>query len=124
MNIASKISALLGRLVGPNSAHVIDALIAWELTAVAAGFESQSARDYAVNHPLLVVVFTVGPPVLTGFAAKFRKAAGAKSAALAAAPRAPVAAQVPTPDEAPAAPEPAVPVPALSPSSSPSDPAA
>jgi hypothetical protein len=77
MNLA-EISAKLSKLVGPNSAHVIDGLIAWELTAVAAGAKSQSAREYGVAHPLLVVAFTVGPPLLTGLAAKFRKAAGAK----------------------------------------------
>jgi hypothetical protein len=80
MDLAEKVSSALSKLVGPNSAHVIDGLIAWELTAVAAGAKSHSAREYGVNHPLLVVAFTVGPPLLTAAAAKFRKAAGTKSA--------------------------------------------
>jgi hypothetical protein len=78
VNIASKISNWLGKLVGPNSAHVIDGLVAWELTAVAAGAKSQSARDYGTSHPWIVVAFTIGPPLLTGLAAKFRKAASAR----------------------------------------------
>jgi hypothetical protein len=81
MNVAQKISNWLGKLVGPNSAHVIDGLIAWELTAVATGAKSESARDYGAAHPWLVVFLTLGPPVLTGASARFRKAAIDKSPA-------------------------------------------
>jgi hypothetical protein len=70
-----KLNKLVAKVAGRNSAHVLDALIAWELTAVATGAESKSARDYAAHHPALVVVLTVAPPILTAAAAKFRKAA-------------------------------------------------
>lgn len=70
-----KLSSLLAKFAGPNSAHVIDALVAFELSAAAAALESQSARDYAVHHPSVAVIFTIAPPILTALVAKFRKAA-------------------------------------------------
>jgi hypothetical protein len=75
-----KLNAFLAKLVGPNSAHVIDGLVAWELTAISTGAADPSARKYAEAHPLLDVALTFGPPLLTAAAAKFRKAAAAKSA--------------------------------------------
>jgi hypothetical protein len=81
VNLAAKISSGLSKLVGPNSAHVIDGLVAWELTAVATAAKSESARDYGAAHPWMVVFLTLGPPALTGLAARFRKAATDKSPA-------------------------------------------
>lgn len=65
----------VSKIAGPNTAHVIDGLVAWELSAGAVALESQSARDYAVAHPWIAGVLTIAPPVLTAAAAKFRKAA-------------------------------------------------
>lgn len=70
-----KANAFLSKLVGPNAAHVIDGLVAWELTAAAAAVKSQSARDYAFHHPTVAVALTIALPLLTAAAAKFRKAA-------------------------------------------------
>lgn len=86
MNIISGINRWVGKIAGPNAAHVLDGLVAFELTAAATASQSKSARDYAVHHPGVAVAFAFGPPVLTAVAAKFRKASAAKSAPAAAAP--------------------------------------
>lgn len=70
-----KLNKFFGRIVGPNSAHVIDGLVAYELTAAGAASQSQSARDFALHHPTIAVIFVIAPPILTAVAAKFRKAA-------------------------------------------------
>jgi uncharacterized membrane protein len=75
MNLVAKINTALSKLVGPNAAHMLDSLIAFELTAAGVAAKSSSARHYAAAHPGLAIAFTVAPPVLTALASKFRKAA-------------------------------------------------
>jgi hypothetical protein len=75
----AKLQAFLERFVGPNAAHVLDGLVAFELTAAGAALSTDSARNYAVHHPAVAVTFTLAPPVLTALASKFRKAAHAKT---------------------------------------------
>jgi hypothetical protein len=82
----SKLNAFLNKFVGPNSAHVVDGLVAGGLTAAGAALESKSARDYAFHHPSVALAIALAPAVLVGLAAKFRKAAAAKAAAQASQP--------------------------------------
>ena len=101
MNLIDKFNAAVGKLVGPNAVHAVDAIVAFELTAAGTAVADPSARTYAASHPWLIVVFSILAPVLTAGAARFRKAATAPKAAPAqAAAAAPVAAVDPTPPAA------------------------
>jgi hypothetical protein len=71
----AKIQTGLGKFVGPNAALVLDALIAFELTAAGTAIATPSARTYADQHPFVAVAVTFAPPLLTALASKFRKAA-------------------------------------------------
>jgi hypothetical protein len=75
----AKIQAGLDKLVGPNAAHVLDGLIAFEITAGTAALASPSARAYGAHHPLVALGIAVGTPLLTALASKFRKAATTKT---------------------------------------------
>lgn len=77
MTIVDKVTQALTGLVGPNAAHVLDSLIAFELTAGGVGLGSATARHFAATHPGLTVIFAVATPLLTALASKFRKAATA-----------------------------------------------
>lgn len=77
MDLVAKFNSLVGKLVGPNAVHAIDAIVAFELTAAGTAAADPSARDYAANHPALVVVFSLVAPILTAGASRFRKAATA-----------------------------------------------
>jgi hypothetical protein len=77
----AKIQAALEKLVGPNAAHVLDGLIAFEITAGTVALASPSARAYGAHHPLVAVAIAVGTPLVTALASKFRKAATTKAGA-------------------------------------------
>lgn len=72
----NRINAFLARFVGPNAAHVIDAIVAFALTAAAAAAFSPAARDFELHHARLGVALALAPAILTALASKFRKAAG------------------------------------------------
>lgn len=75
----ARIQSQLDKLVGPNAAHVLDGLIAFEITAGVAALASPSARVYGERHPLVAIGIAVGAPLLTALASKFRKAATTKA---------------------------------------------
>jgi hypothetical protein len=76
--VFARIQNLLNKFVGPNAAHVLDGLIAFEITAGGAALTAPSARNYAAHHPVVAAVFAIAPPLLTALASKFRKAATTK----------------------------------------------
>ena len=83
----AKIQAGLEKLVGPNAAHMLDALIAVALvgvpTLVGALIYSAPARLFLLHHATLGAVITglvgIGVPAVTALASKFRKAAGSQA---------------------------------------------
>lgn len=75
----AKLQGFLDRFVGPNAAHVLDGLIAFEITAGGAALASPSARAYGAHHPYVALGIAVGTPLLTAVASKFRKAATTKA---------------------------------------------
>lgn len=112
MNLVDRINSFLNRFVGPNAAHVIDALIGVALVGAVAFATSEPARVFLFNHPLLGVIVSVGVPLVTALASKFRKAAGSVVSLVDQLTVAVLAATAP-PDEppAPAAPPASVPPP-------------
>ena len=69
----------LSKLVGPNSAHMIDAGLMVAIASGVALCASPWARATADHHSLLSVLFSVGVLVGTPLISKFRKAAGKPS---------------------------------------------
>lgn len=76
MTLLDKFNAALGKLVGPNAAHMIDGLIGVGLVGVVAYASSPASRVFLLHHAQLGAIVTVGIPVVTALASKFRKAAG------------------------------------------------
>lgn len=74
--LVEKVNGFLNRLVGPNAAHMIDALIAIALVGAGTFAVSAPARLFLVHHALLGIIVSAGIPLLTALASKFRKAAG------------------------------------------------
>lgn len=71
-----KLNAFLGRFVGPNAAHMIDAGIALALVGVPVLAASHPARVFLLHHATLGLIVTAALPLATALASKFRKAAG------------------------------------------------
>jgi len=74
-----KLNAFLARFVGPNAAHMIDALIGLGIVGLCAYAYSAPARLFLLHHAVLGAVVTVGVPIATALASKFRKAAGSQA---------------------------------------------
>jgi hypothetical protein len=77
--IVDKINGFLGRFVGPNAAHMIDAGIALAIAAGIALAASPAARTFEQHHSLLGILVSVGVLLGTPLVSKFRKAAGSSA---------------------------------------------
>ena len=82
MNLIGTINAQLSKLVGPNAAHMIDALIGLAIVGAVALLSSSAARAFLAHHATLSVIVTAAVPVATALASKFRKAAGSQASLL------------------------------------------
>lgn len=79
MNVINRFNGFLARFVGPNAAHVIDALIALALVGAVTYVASAPARLFLLHHATLGVLVTVAVPLVTALASRFRKAAGSSA---------------------------------------------
>ncbi len=78
-----KVNAFLGRFVGPNAVHMIDAAVALGIAGGIALAASPAARQFEQRHSLLGVLVTIGVLLGTPLVSKFRKAAGGDATATA-----------------------------------------
>lgn len=76
MTLIDKLNAFLAKFVGPNAAHMLDALIGIAIVGGVAFASSPASRVFLLHHATLGVIVTATIPIATGFASKFRKAAG------------------------------------------------
>lgn len=74
-----KLNAFLSKFVGPNAAHMIDAVFAIALVDGAALSTSHAARLFLLQHARLGALVQLSIPPAIALSAKFRKAAGSQA---------------------------------------------
>lgn len=79
MLLISKLNAFLSKFVGPNAAHMIDAVFAIAIVDGVALSTSPAARLFLLHHARLGALIQLSVPPAVALSAKFRKAAGSQA---------------------------------------------